>query len=311
MHQLYRLLLLGGCWLLITTGLHAQYGGGTGDGHASGFGTQQLFGFDESSIYGGGGGDGYASGFGNQQFFGFDESSIYGGGGGDGYASGSGSQQFFGFEITGIYGGGDGDGYANGFGSRELTALPLALVTFEAYPHEKYVLLKWVTEAETDTDFFTIERTTDGSSFATVGTTLAAGQSEPGEQLHYELTDTDPRPGTSYYRLRTTDFDGSFSLSALEEVRYTADAATEWNYVLFPNPNDGTRLHLETRGQINGGTLAVELFDAAGRSVLRQQLTDRGSATHTLDLSGRLAAGSYLVRATARGEAISKLIIVR
>ena len=42
--------------------------------------------------------------------------------------------------------------------------------------------------------------------FEPVGTVAGAGNSNTA--LHYQLTDDEPLPGTSYYRLKQTDFDG-------------------------------------------------------------------------------------------------------
>ena len=286
------------------------YSGGAADGHDLATATVQLFTFDQFAIYGGGSADGHDLATATVQLATFDQFAIYGGGSDDGHDLATATVQLATFEQFAIYGGGSADGH-DMITATNATALPLTLISFEALPERGFVLLKWSTENERSTDFFTVERTTDSRNFTAVGTAPAAGNSAVGEQLRYTMTDTDPQDGTSYYRLRTTDLDGSFRLSRLERVDYGPEASG-WDYLVFPNPNDGHRLHLRTSG-VSSRTLAVTLTDAGGRTVLQRLLTDTEEvALHTLELRRRLPAGSYVLRVRAdNDDARSKLIVVQ
>ncbi|MCB9239277.1 MAG: T9SS type A sorting domain-containing protein, partial [Flammeovirgaceae bacterium] len=55
------------------------------------------------------------------------------------------------------------------------------------------------------------------------------------EKQNYSALDPQPYPGTSYYRLKQTDFDGNASFSPVEKVELTTVNPIQ----VFPNPSDG------------------------------------------------------------------------
>ncbi len=309
------------------------YGGGAGDGFDRTLTSVTLTGISLSRLYRGGPGDGFDGGGGNAALNGqvltglytggpgdgFDRNTfagvlagemllLYGGGRGDGFDVNSGQASLNGQSLTGLYGGGPGDGFdlAYYFG---VVPLPLTLVRFDAFPEQDYVLIRWQTEDEIDTDFFTVEKTRDGRDFAFVGETEAAGYSEPGERISYALKDPAPYRGTSFYRLQTTEFDGSISLSHLVEVQYS-DTSADWDFVLFPNPNTGRQIGVRPSGVAAGAVIHLDIFDATGRHLLAQKLTAYGG-DHQLELAQKLAAGSYLIRMTDdKGAVKAKLLLV-
>ena len=136
----------------------------------------------------------------------------------------------------------------------------------------------------------------------------AAGYSEPGEWLQYALRDETPLSGTSYYRLRSVDFDGSFSLSELLPVTY-ADGA-DWDFLVYPNPNAGREVNISLRGITTEGAWTAELFAVSGELLLQQEVP-AALTTVGLNLPGPLAVGQYLLRLTgADGAVRSKLVVV-
>lgn len=319
-----------------TTGggaLMALYRGGRNDGFDRFTATLTVSGADINVLYGGGRDDGFdrfttTSGIGGQSFAalysggaddGFDRSTfigspggqllmLYGGGRDDGFDFQRASSTISGFDLAALFSGGRDDGFDVGSFAGVLP-LPLTLIAFDAIPEEDFVLVKWVTEEELDTDFFTIEKTRDGRDFSFVGETLAAGYTEPGEQAHYELIDEEPFNGTSFYRLKTTDFDGAISLSHLVEVQFSD--ATAWDFTLYPNPNTGRHFSVEPTGLEDDETLQLQIIDANGRVLRTEKIRNASNIPHRFDLRDRLPAGSYLIRVTsADGRSQSKLLLV-
>lgn len=321
---------LGGEMLLVL------YGGGGGDGFdrtftsvtLSGDRTSQLFGggpgdgFDRSAtqltldgqtlaaLFGGGGGDGFDQGVMTQALDGQTLAALFGGGPGDGFDARRVSVVVSGQTLAQLFGGGRGDGFDAAFYAGAIP-LPLDLISFDAFPEKNFVLLKWTTENEQATDFFTIEKTTDGLDFAAVGDTEAAGYSEPGERLVYEMRDNEPYQGRSFYRLKTTDFDGLVSLSHLVEVEYTDTENPDWTFTLFPNPNTGRHFSVRTEGMAAGDKVTVEVFDVNGRALFTETYVQSPGEAFRFDLASRLTSGSYLVRVVARGKgAQAKILLV-
>ena len=88
--------------------------------------------------------------------------------------------------------------------------LPVELSNFNVRYDEKSknVLLDWTTETEVNNDYFTIERSKDLVNFEVVDVVKGNGNSNITQNYH--LIDNKPLKGTSYYRLKQTDYDGQF-----------------------------------------------------------------------------------------------------
>ncbi len=91
--------------------------------------------------------------------------------------------------------------------------LPVELMFFSVEKDERSALLKWQTASEKNNDYFTIEKTSDGANFQTVGTVSGVGNSSVKNTSQHR--DENPFTGTSYYRLKQTDFDGRFEIFKL------------------------------------------------------------------------------------------------
>jgi hypothetical protein len=86
--------------------------------------------------------------------------------------------------------------------------LPVELMFFEATEINGNVVLNWATASETNSDFFTVERSIDGSSWESIAYVQSAGNSNT--LINYSYTDTEVTEAVWYYRLKQTDFDGAF-----------------------------------------------------------------------------------------------------
>jgi len=169
------------------------------------------------------------------------------------------------------------------------SSLPVGLLSFEASAvTNDRVQLDWVTESEVNSDYFKIQRSLDGDNWELLATKDAAGNSS--QLLYYHLTDENPYPGTSYYRLLQYDLNGSLGTTDMEVVYL--DLAGESDFVLFPNPTNS----LVT---LRGDLVALSNFQLL--NMLGQDLRgsipvyDQGDGTVVLDLSN-LSSGIYSVK---------------
>lgn len=108
--------------------------------------------------------------------------------------------------------------------------LPVVVEKFWAENTQAAVTLKWNTASELNSDFFTLQRSSNGFDFETINTVKGAGTSS--EQHHYNHTDDGPLQGLSYYRLLQTDYDGSISSWILAVKRDGEDPS----FSVSPNP---------------------------------------------------------------------------
>lgn len=182
-------------------------------------------------------------------------------------------------------------GYYFSIGSVNIisTPLPIELVDFTAdVQQDRSVRLKWQTASETNNDFFTIERSRDGTNWQQLYTIEGAGNSSL--MLSYAAVDRFPFTGHSYYRLKQTDYDGQFSYSMIRVVQIEDFQSNE--LMAFPNPaSDEVTLILDPSEwkslKIYTATTGTDLSDLIKKTNHKGQLH--------LDLS-LIKSGAYFLR---------------
>ena len=141
-----------------------------------------------------------------------------------------------------------------------LGGLPVELLSFTAYPLENNtVQLQWETASERGNDYFMIERSVDGFKFENIDFVQGAGDSFT--TLLYECIDKNPNIGFNYYRLKQVDFDGTFTYSDIEVVKFDNPGIT---LTIYPNPS--TEFVNVKRSSADEST-QIQIFDQAGRLV--------------------------------------------
>ncbi|MGE0587498.1 MAG: T9SS type A sorting domain-containing protein [Cyclobacteriaceae bacterium] len=166
--------------------------------------------------------------------------------------------------------------------------LPIELVEFVAIPNVTSVGLRWTTLSELNNDFFTIERSGSGVEFEELALIRGAGTTDQKRTYTYE--DTKPLDGTSYYRLKQTDFDKSVSYSEIVKVNLEAPEVM----VLYPNPVNQSEIVTAN------STDVFALYNSLGQMVVKTEYT------REIDTKG-LPAGVYTVR-SASGS-VTRLVI--
>jgi hypothetical protein len=179
--------------------------------------------------------------------------------------------------------------------------LPIELKDFRAeLNNDDHVILNWETASEKNNRFFTVQRSRDGEKFEDVGTVPAAGNSVSPKV--YAFTDELPLAGYSYYRLKQTDYEGSFVFSAIRMINYNPDKGLN----IYPNPNDGSVMHI---GAGPGTQISFRLMDMQGREIEGSL----NSSDHGLEFrpSRPLSKGIYLVQINSGSRSISKKLLVQ
>ncbi len=110
------------------------------------------------------------------------------------------------------------DGQTTSVNVTIVSSFPIELVSFSAMATTHCCLVQWTTASEINNDYFTIEKSRDGIHFEEAGRVKGNGNST--SILNYTFTDEHPFPGTSYYRLMQTDFDGTSTHSDISPVRF-------------------------------------------------------------------------------------------
>lgn len=168
--------------------------------------------------------------------------------------------------------------------------LPVKLTHFDALynKHSNNVDINWITESEINNDYFTIEKSVDGKNFEVVGIVDGAGNTSSVKS--YQAIDEKPIIGTSYYRLKQTDFDGQFEYSNLVPVKIEG---TITNPTVYPNPvtNDGI---LEFNASAASST-TITIYDVSGRIAYSNQLQTNKGFNHLILPTSALSNGMYFI----------------
>ena len=182
-------------------------------------------------------------------------------------------------------------------------ALPVELTYFRAQPTEAgHVRVQWGTASEKNSHYFAIERSADARTFTEVARREAAGTIQ--EPLRYEITDTQPLSGTSYYRLRQVDLDGTAHLYRAVSVNL-GGASPQLR--VFPNPSDGRQLLVRLAG---AGDATVSLRTISGAALAFWQ-SQSGADELALTPNQPLAPGVYLLSVKTNQQTLSQKIVVR
>ena len=187
-----------------------------------------------------------------------------------------------------------GDGFGDMYAMDNTTSrLPVTLLSFDSEIQNQSVKLRWVTAAELSNDFFTVERSTDGKSFEPI--LFVKGEGTTNATNSYEAIDKEPLLGRSFYRLKQTDFNGTFEYSEIISVKFELNSSEVNQAVtVYPNPTAlGGLLNIEFNNhEIEASTL-VQLISFEGRVVLEKQIA---SNQISVSIPTNLKQGYYILK---------------
>lgn len=133
--------------------------------------------------------------------------------------------------------------------------LDIELTSFYASQLDASVQLYWTTASEINNDFFTVERSKDGSNFESIGSVNGAGNSS--SEIDYSFLDNKIFNGIIYYRLTQTDYDGSVTFSEIAKVIFPNEVEIK----IYPNP---ATEFFSIQGKLVGN---VSIYTSTGRIV--------------------------------------------
>ncbi|HEU5291961.1 MAG TPA: T9SS type A sorting domain-containing protein [Cyclobacteriaceae bacterium] len=168
-------------------------------------------------------------------------------------------------------------------------ALPIELYDFAATAtRDGRVKLQWTTATEINNDFFSVERAAAPEiEFATIFEIPGAGTTKV--KTSYEEIDEKPYPGINYYRLKQTDFDGTFSYSKI------VSAEVKKVTTVYPNPVvDNWTVAF---GDAGNQSRTIEVLDLTGK-----KLADYKTQLTIVELKREgVPMGAHIVKITSPG----------
>ncbi len=180
--------------------------------------------------------------------------------------------------------------------------LPVTLVSFTAAKQHHTALLNWSTSAEINNKYFTIEHSTDGIRFDSVGKVNAASTRST---TNYQFIHDNPATGNNFYRLKQVDADLAYTYTIIRKVDFNSGG---FGYTILQNPVF-TNLRLSLQLTSFEKTV-IEIRDAAGRLYTKEekQFTTR-QTIYSIPVN-KLLKGTYFVTVRNAREVITKGFII-
>ncbi len=173
---------------------------------------------------------------------------------------------------------------------QQSTTLPVQLVEFLATKNDDgSVKISWATSQEENSNYYDVERSTDQSTWTTIGTVKAKGFSST--TTNYFLTDNSPVNGTGYYRLKMVDLDGKYTYS--KAIPITTDQ-TNTALVIYSNPfSDQIRLKINVSKPQN---LLLTVTDMLGKTYITQSYQAQSGDNYVNLQPSVSSSGMYILR---------------
>jgi hypothetical protein len=174
--------------------------------------------------------------------------------------------------------------------------LPVKISSLTASLQSKGVVIKWETAMEQNIQNFSVEKSTNSTDWEQVQTVLPSNN--PSGSV-YQLTDNDIKKGGKYYyRIKTTDLDGSAEYSKVVMVEAEPDKSIA---VRFFN----SKIIVNSNSEI----ASVQLIDIPGR--ILNSFRPSGRVTSVEMPVNNLAPGVYLIKVlTKNGEKkVAKIVL--
>ncbi len=181
--------------------------------------------------------------------------------------------------------------------------LPVELLSFAGHCNNNSITLEWSTGSETNNDYFTVERSLDGSFWSEIGTIKSQGNSSAVQ--NYSFTTVITKNDVSYFRLKQTDLDGKSNYFNTIQVNNCNINSTEIN--IYPNPSNGIAVFGKVPLPANQ-TYSIEIYDYAGNVISRLTSDQPG---FTVNFPHILPSGVYYARFSSVGFSAVKSFLVK
>jgi len=193
-------------------------------------------------------------------------------------------------------------------GGNGMNPLPIELVFFNAKPSGTSVICTWQTATESNNDYFTVERSLDGTYFSTVGTVDGAGNSTTS--LNYSFEDKEVSPTLLYYRLRQTDLDGRYTFSKIQSVTFKQSGFSDLLSIGSVSPNPFKEKFSLTYSVPSNAPVVISVMNSSGQKVFEQRRDSvKGINRFDFEEGLKLPQGIYFVKLSMNNQMQIKKIV--
>jgi parallel beta-helix repeat protein len=192
-----------------------------------------------------------------------------------------------------------------GFAEVGAVVLPIKLINFDVNENKGTNILQWTTTLESNSDYFSIERSSDGRNFTSIGSVKAAGFSSV--DINYTFTDATALAGINYYRLVVVDRDNSKDYS--KTVAVSNKAANESLNIATAQLSRSNNNMQVTVISAQSQKTSIALFDANGKLFLNETVQLQKGLNSITKNTRALSSGIYYIKLSAADQTVVKNVL--
>jgi hypothetical protein len=178
------------------------------------------------------------------------------------------------------------------------TPSPVTMASLSGTQKQNDIVINWATSAESNSESFDVQRSTNLQSFENIGQIKAAGNST--DKKNYSFIDKTPLDGLSYYRLKQNDFDGSYAHSRVIPITYTmGDLYYHFKQILTDE------ITIET----NASNPSFELYLLSGFNVIKN-IESLDKRTYKIKLQNQSNQNLMIFRMKTEGRVLGEKFFV-
>lgn len=178
--------------------------------------------------------------------------------------------------------------------------LPVKLLFFTAKKtNDEKIDLSWSTASEYSSDYFFIERSTNGVDFVSIAKMASKGNSNNKQDYYFK--DENPNIGTNFYRLSEVSIDGAITIFPIQTITMTGNQGIK----IYPNPIEGQIFYVAAD---RVSTITIKTITG---KFLQATFSKVSNSLYQVKLSAGLKTGVYLVtvKTIAGKETTTRLLI--
>jgi len=170
--------------------------------------------------------------------------------------------------------------------------LPVTLIDWHVRADKGSLWATWSTASELNNDYFTIEESADGFDFWPVAQIEGAGTTFQQQNYSYAFSPLNQQADVLYYRLKQTDYDGSYAYSHIVSVDRGYFEFKAERMEVFPNPVREGQFYITNPNRV---VRQVKVMDLSGREVLNEVYNGGNSSSRLPLTMPKVAPGMYQV----------------
>jgi hypothetical protein len=182
-------------------------------------------------------------------------------------------------------------------------SLPVVLVSFSAdLTSKQKVALLWTTQQQVVTDYFFVERSSDGLSWIAIASIQSTGVS--AKPVSYNFIDNLPLKGLNFYRIRIKSLDGTAGYTVIKSVHVSTGSMN-----VYPNPATN-QVTISLAEQPHADSWSLTVINNRGQLLLQKKYNN-DITTISLPINSYPAGNYTLVITDGNTRQSNKLVINR